>query len=149
MRRSPPSRSSLPRLLKSTRTPRSCAVCPDLVWSSAPGSWQSSVTTGPAMRMPERDAAMPAVLRSLVRQALVWWSSRGSRRNRRLADALYLWAFCALTNSAGARAYYTDHRGRGHTPHPAIWPLANRLVGILHGCLEHRFYSETVAWPSL
>ena len=32
-------------------------------------------------------------------------------RNKRLADASYLWAFSALTNSDGARAYY-DHRRR-------------------------------------
>jgi hypothetical protein len=71
-------------------------------------------------------------------------------RNRRLPDALYLWAFCTLTTSAGARAYYAAHRARGHTHHQALRALANRLVGILHGCLEHRCrYSETVAWPSL
>ncbi len=45
-------------------------------------------------------------------------------RNRRLADACHLWAFCAL------RA------------------LANRLVGILHGCLDHgQVYREDIAWP--
>jgi hypothetical protein len=28
--------------------------------------------------------------------------------------------------------------------------LANRLVGILHGCLKHRqLYREEVAWPPL
>ncbi len=70
-------------------------------------------------------------------------------RNRRLADALYMWAFCALTQSAGAGAYYAAHRARGHTHHQALRALANRLVGILHGCLDHRCcYSETVAWPS-
>ncbi len=71
-------------------------------------------------------------------------------RNRRLADALYLWAFCTLTHSAGARAYYAAHRARGHTHHQALRALANRLVGILHGCLEHRCcYSERVAWPPI
>ena len=70
-------------------------------------------------------------------------------RNRRLADALYLWAFCTLTQSPGARAYYHAHRARGHTHHQALRALANRLVGILHGCLQHRCpYSEDVAWPS-
>jgi hypothetical protein len=44
-------------------------------------------------------------------------------RNRRLADALYMWAFCALTRSAGARAYYTAHRARGpHAPSGASRP---------------------------
>ena len=32
-------------------------------------------------------------------------------RNRRLADAIYLWAFSALTNSPRARGYYIDTRG--------------------------------------
>jgi transposase len=69
-------------------------------------------------------------------------------RNRRLADALDMWAFCSLTPSAGARAYYDAHRARGNTHHQALRSLANRWVGILHGCLRHRqSYSERVAWP--
>ena len=31
-------------------------------------------------------------------------------RNRRLADALYQWAFSALSSSPGARAYYDARR---------------------------------------
>lgn len=68
--------------------------------------------------------------------------------NKRLRDALYLQAFTALNNSAGARAYYDAHRGRGATHHQALRAVANRLVGILHGCLRHRtHYDETIAWP--
>jgi hypothetical protein len=68
-------------------------------------------------------------------------------RNRRLADALYLWAFSALTRSAGARGLYDRQRGRGATHHQALRALANRLVGILHGCLQHHVtYSEKTAW---
>jgi len=68
-------------------------------------------------------------------------------RNRRLADALYLQAFAALTVSPGARAYYDRHRSAGATHHQALRALANRLVGILHGCLEHHtHYDETLAW---
>jgi transposase len=68
-------------------------------------------------------------------------------RNRRLADALYLQAFAALTASPGARAYYDRHRAAGATHHQALRALANRLVGVLHGCLEHRtLYDETLAW---
>jgi hypothetical protein len=71
-------------------------------------------------------------------------------RYRRLADALYMWAFCTLTQSAGARAYYAAHRAHGHTHHEALRALATRLVGILHTCLAHsRPYSEIVAWPSV
>ena len=69
-------------------------------------------------------------------------------RNRHLADTLYQQAFAALTSSAGARAYYDRHRGRGATHHQALRALANRLVGILHGCLRHHtLYDEATAWP--
>jgi transposase len=71
-------------------------------------------------------------------------------RNRRLADALEMWAFCSLTSSPGARHYYDVHRARGHTHRRALRSLANRWVGILHGCLRHRTrYLEDRAWPSL
>jgi len=70
-------------------------------------------------------------------------------RNRRLADACHQWAFCALTGSAGARDYYHVLRQRGKTHHQALRALANRLVGILHGCLDHRqVYREHIAWPN-
>jgi transposase len=70
-------------------------------------------------------------------------------RNRRLADALYQQAFAALNASPGARAYYDRQRARGATHHQALRALANRLVGILHGCLRHRAaYDETTAWHS-
>jgi len=70
-------------------------------------------------------------------------------RNRRLADALYQQAFAALTASPGARAHYDRHRARGATHHQALRALANRLVGILHGCLRHHtHYDENTAWPA-
>jgi hypothetical protein len=68
-------------------------------------------------------------------------------RNRRLSDALYQQAFAALTGSPGARAQYDTQRARGATHHQALRTLANRLVGILHGCLTHRTsYDEATAW---
>jgi hypothetical protein len=68
-------------------------------------------------------------------------------RNRRLADAIYQWAFASLTASPGARAYYDTHRAAGDTHHAALRALGNRLVGILHGCLTHHtLYNETIAW---
>ena len=68
-------------------------------------------------------------------------------RNKRLADALYQQAFSAISASPGARAYYDRHRARGATHHQALRTLANRLVGILHGCLTHHEpYNETTAW---
>ena len=68
-------------------------------------------------------------------------------RNRRLADAVYLWAFASLTTSPGARLYYDTRRAAGDTHHAALRALGNRLVGILHGCLAHHVtYSEAIAW---
>jgi len=68
-------------------------------------------------------------------------------RNRRLADALDQWAFCSLTKSPGARRYYDELRARDKTHHQALRQLANRWVGILHGCLEHQtLYDEVLAW---
>ena len=68
-------------------------------------------------------------------------------RNRRLFDACYAWAFCALTASPGARAYYDAHDPGPRTSKVARRKLANKLVGILHGCLTHRtMYDESRAW---
>jgi transposase len=68
-------------------------------------------------------------------------------RNRRLADAIYLWAFASLTASPGARAFYDQHRAAGDTHNQALRALGNRLVGILHGCLAHHAtYNEDTAW---
>ena len=68
-------------------------------------------------------------------------------RNRRLADACYQWAFATLTASPGARTYYDQRRAAGDTHSRALRALANRLVGILHGCLRHQtVYDEHTAW---
>jgi transposase len=68
-------------------------------------------------------------------------------RNRRLADVCYRWAFSALSASPGARAFYDQRRAGGDTHNRALRALANRLVGILHGCLTHgTLYDEHVAW---
>jgi transposase len=67
--------------------------------------------------------------------------------NDRLVDALMHQAFCALTVSPGARAYYDQQRARGSSYNAALRQLANRLVGILHGCLKTgTSYDETTAW---
>ena len=71
-------------------------------------------------------------------------------RNKHLADAVHQWAFCALTSSAGARAYYDTIRARGTSHHAALRQLGNRLVGILHGCLKTNApYDEAIAWPAI
>lgn len=67
--------------------------------------------------------------------------------NRHLADACYWWAFCALGQSPGARAYYDKLRAKNVDHDAAIRALGNRLVGILDGCLRHRaLYDEATAW---
>lgn len=67
--------------------------------------------------------------------------------NRRLGQALHMQAYAALTASPGARAYYDTLRGRGIGHHAALRQLANRLVGIQHGCLKTgTLYDEDTAW---
>ena len=68
-------------------------------------------------------------------------------RNRRLYDALDQAAFCSLTQSPGCRSLYDQRRAAGDLHHQALRTLANRLVAILHGCLQHRtLYNEHTAW---
>jgi transposase len=67
--------------------------------------------------------------------------------NDRLIDALSAQAFSALSASPGARACYDELRARGIGHNDALRRLANRLVGILHGCLKTRTpYDEDTAW---
>ncbi len=72
--------------------------------------------------------------------------------NRRLADACYRWAFASLTASPEARAFYDAHRAaqgpKAKNAHAkAMRALANRWVGILHGCLKHHTpYDAAKAW---
>jgi transposase len=68
-------------------------------------------------------------------------------RNRRLGDALQQWAFCSMRGSPGARTYYQQLRARKIGHQAALRQLANRLVGILHGCLKTGTrYDEHTAW---
>jgi len=70
-------------------------------------------------------------------------------RNDRLADALNSQALSALTRSPGARALYDQLRARGIEHNDALRRLANRLVGILHGCLKTgTLYNEATAWQT-
>jgi hypothetical protein len=49
--------------------------------------------------------------------------------------------------SPGARSYYDELRARGVGHFAALRQLGNRLVGILHGCLESgSLYDEATAW---
>jgi transposase len=69
--------------------------------------------------------------------------------NDRLLDALGRQAFSALTASPAARDYYDQLTDRGKDHNAALRQLANRLVGILHGCLKtNTLYDEHTAWPT-
>jgi len=69
-------------------------------------------------------------------------------RNDRIIDALMAQAMSALTSSPGARALYDAERARNIDHSPALRKVANRLVGIQHGCLKTRTLNdEATAWP--
>ncbi|SDY33628.1 transposase [Tessaracoccus flavus] len=68
-------------------------------------------------------------------------------RPPRLADAMDRWAFSSLSRSPGALDYYHAKTAAGYKHHEALRALANRLTGILHGCLKTRtLYDENTAW---
>jgi len=68
--------------------------------------------------------------------------------NDRLIDALLTQAATAVRVSPGARAYYGKQRARGLGYNAALRQVANRLVGVLHGCLKTgTLYDEATAWP--
>ena len=67
--------------------------------------------------------------------------------NNRLVNALDLQASAATLHDPHVRAYYDELRDRGLGHHPALRQIANRLVGILHGCLKtHTLYNPETAW---
>ncbi|MFZ2100041.1 MAG: IS110 family transposase [Oricola sp.] len=68
-------------------------------------------------------------------------------RNKRLFDPLFAAVLSAIRTSPGARAYYDAHDPGPNTAKTARRKVANKLVGILHGCLAHRtLYDEEIAW---
>jgi hypothetical protein len=68
-------------------------------------------------------------------------------RNKRLCDACRWWAFLSTQHSPGAEAYYRRRRAAGDGHEAALRRLANKLLGQLHHCLDHRtLYDEDKAW---
>ena len=138
---------SWPRILSSTRTRRWSVPGQDQGPSSAPGCSASPATRRTAIPAPSLAGTTPEHHRSPGRRAPARWCWPRRARNKRLANAIYLWAFSALSASPGARAFYDTRRAAGDTHHQALCALGNRLVGILHGCLaSHAHYNETTAW---
>jgi hypothetical protein len=67
--------------------------------------------------------------------------------NDRLLDALHQQAGAAIIHDPGANAYHRQLRAREITHNSALRQLANRLVGILHGCLKTgTLYDFDTAW---
>ena len=125
-------------------------LCPAPGWDrfSAPGSSASSAMT--------RTATLTGKARQNYGGTSPLTRASGKKktvtarfiRNDRLIDALMAQAFAALTASPGARALYDAERDRGIDHSPALRKVANRLVGIQHGCLKTRtLYDEATAWP--
>ena len=55
-----------------------------------------------------------------------------------------------MRGSPGAKAYYQQIRARGTSHQAALRQLANRWIGILHGCLKTRtLYDEDTAWAHI
>jgi hypothetical protein len=95
--------------------------------------------------MPDHDGATPAPRRSRTRSVVL----ARTARNRRMAQACYLWAFSALRPSPGARGFYDRQRANGKSHRQALRARANGLVGVLHGCFGNgQRYDEQVAWPA-
>jgi hypothetical protein len=133
--------------LAGTRTLRSTNPSPAWQPSSAPGCSASSATT-PRRYVSAKarknyggtsPITRPSGKRKVVAARFI--------HNDRLVDALMSWAFSSLKASPGARAFYDEQRAKGLQHSDALRRLANRLVGILHGCLETRtLYDEATAW---
>ena len=130
-----------------TRTLRSTSPSPAWEPSSAPGCSASSATTphryadGKARK---NYAGTSPITRASGKKKVV---AARFIHNDRLVDALNAQAFASLNASPGARAFYDELRAQGIEHNDALRRLANRLVGILHGCLKTRtLYDEATAW---
>lgn len=70
-------------------------------------------------------------------------------KNDRLNHAGYLWAFSAITASAGAKAHYRRRRDQGDWHAAAQRNLFNRMIGQLYYCLKNRaLFDERTAFPA-
>ena len=118
-----------------TRTLRSTSPSPAWQPSSAPGCSASSATTPPVRERegPQELRRHQPITRASGKKKVV---AARFIHNDRLVDALMSWAFSSLNASPGARVFYDEQRAKGIEHSDALRRLANRLVGILHGCLN-------------
>ena len=106
----------------------------------APGRWESF------RHLQAHAGTVPVTKRSGKQQRVVQFRFACDKALRYVVDQV---AFLSLRSSEWARAYYDQQRARGATHYQALRALANRLVGILHGCLKTRTcYDEYRAWPT-
>jgi transposase len=143
------SRGQVEALLGNTRTLRSTPPSPAWDRSSAPGCWASSATTPPATATPGPARTTPDLPdHSPIRQEE---GRPGPLRAQRPAPGRPRRAGLRrdqpITRRPGLLRQATRPRpGPPRRPAPAR-QLANRLVGILHGCLKTgTSYDETTAW---
>ena len=70
-------------------------------------------------------------------------------KNRRLVAVGYVWVFVAVSNSPGTRAHCGRRRERGERHNAAQRNLFERVLGMLHHCLQTRqFYDELHAFSN-
>jgi transposase len=84
----------------------------------------------------------PVTRRSGKRQFVI---ARRLAHNRFLGNAVHQWAFCSLTRSGWARAFYDAQIARSKPHHQALRALSNRWVEVLWHCLHRGVcYDEAV-----
>jgi hypothetical protein len=124
------------------------------IYRSSP-AWVPSLAPGARRirRRPHRYADGKARKNYAATSPITWLQARRRSpparfiHNGRLIDALMAQAFDALNASPGARACYDELRAKGTEHNDALRRLANRLVGILHGCLKiPTLNDEATAW---
>ena len=112
-----------------------------------PGARQSSATTRTATPTARPAGTTPPPAPSPARRARRRSSPPGSSTTTGSSTPSTPRPSPSLNASPGARAFYDEHRARGIDHNDALRRLANRLVGILHGCLKTRtLYDEATAW---
>jgi hypothetical protein len=137
--------SQVQAVLAGTRTLRSTGPSPAWDPSSAPGSSANSATTRARHRQNPQELRrhLPAHPR-LGEEESCHRPVHPQRPAHRRADGPGLHRPQHLTRR---RALYDAERDRGTGHNPALRKVANRLVGILHGCLKTRtLYDEATAW---
>jgi hypothetical protein len=132
--------------LAATGTLRSTPANPASTRSSPPGSSASSATPRTFVDAKARNSypgTTPITRASGTKKIAL----ARHARNRRLGDALQQWALCSMRGSPAAKANYQQLRDRHIGHQAALRQLANRLVGILHGCLKTATtHNEHTTW---